>query len=95
MRDCKTLMGLPKLCGAKGPSISSQILRDVIRREVATATTRAELAARVSLMYTNLDQAFGRDELTGRSYLCLKGFLRELYEDRRAELFKKEGALNG
>lgn len=94
MRDCKAWIGLPKF-PARSPRVSSQMLRDVIRREVATAANRSILDARVSLMYTNLEQAFRRDELTGHSYLCLKGFLRELYEDRRTELFKKEGVLHG
>lgn len=86
MRDCKEWLHSPG-CRVEHPkTVSGQILKDIIRREMRKAHDAVVLNRRYSTMDTNLDTMHQREELSGVSYLSLKNFLRREYEKRRGAL---------
>lgn len=90
MRDCKEWLRLPRNRGERPRSVSSQVLQDIIKKEMRGAPNRVVLNRRYTLMSTNLRLMFEREELSGPSYSRLKILLRGEYENRWNAL-RKEG----
>lgn len=90
MRDCKLWMGLPRNRGERPRSASSQVLQDIIKKEMRGAPNRSVLNRRYTIMSTNLRLMFEHEELSGPSYSRLKILLRGEYENIWNAL-RKEG----
>lgn len=90
MRDCKLWLGLPRNRGERPRSASSQVLQDIIKKEMRNAPNRVILNRRYTSMSTNLRLMFEREELSGPSYSRLKILLRGEYEDRWNALRKED-----
>lgn len=90
MRDCKEWMGSRREYHDRPRTASSQVLREVITREVYSAPDIVVLNRRYSSMNTSLKEMFQREELTGATYSRLKIILRGEYEKRREVLFERE-----
>ena len=82
MRDCKIWLGLPKIRGDRPRSASSQVLQDIIKKEMRGAPDIVVLNRRYSFMNTSLRTLFEHEELKGAPYSRLKILLREEYEKR-------------
>ena len=82
MRDCKLWLGLPHNYGERPRSVSSQVLQDIIKKEMRNAPNIVVLNRRYSFMNTSLRTLFERDELKGAPYSRLKILLRGEYENR-------------
>ena len=95
MRTCKEWLRLPSFRGGKVPIVSSQTLREIVKREIHTATNHVVLNRRCSVMGANLRIMFSEGMLSGPDYSRLKIFLRGEYEDRWEALREKEGGSNG
>ena len=80
MRDCKLWLGLPHNYGDCPHSVSSQVLQDIIKKEMRNAPNIVILNRRYSFMNTSLRTLFEREELHGGPYSRLKIFLRGEYE---------------
>lgn len=90
MRDCKEWMGLRRDYHDRPSTVSSQVLREVITREVYSAPDIVVLNRRYSSMKASLNELFQREELRGSTYTRLKIFLRGEYEKRREVLCERE-----
>lgn len=90
MRDCKLWLGLPRNRGDRPRSASSQVLQDIIKKEMRGAPNRTVLNRRYTIMSTNLRLMFEHEELSGPSYSRLKILLRGEYEDRWNALRKED-----
>lgn len=86
MRDCKLWLGLPRTFENRPVTASSQVLQEIIKKEVRGANSRAILNRRFSTMDTQLRLMFEHEELRGATYLRLKILLRGEYEKRWEEL---------
>lgn len=82
MQDCKQWLGLPKSHDDRPRSASSQVLQDIIKKELRGATSIVVLNCRYSFMNTSLRTMLEREELRGGSYSRLKILLRGEYEKR-------------
>lgn len=82
MRDCKLWLGLPHNYGDRPRSVSSQVLQDIIKREMRGAPNIVVLNRRYSFMNTGLRTLFEHEELHGAPYSRLKIILRGEYETR-------------
>lgn len=82
MRDCKLWLGLPKSRGDLPLTVSSQVLQDIIKKEMRGAPNIVVLNRRYSFMNTSLRTLFEHEELHGAPYSRLKIFLRGEYEKR-------------
>ena len=82
MRDCKLWLGLPHNYGDRPSSVSSQVLQDIIKKEMRGAPNIIVLNRRYSFMNTNLHTMLEREELRGAPYSRLKILLRGEYEIR-------------
>lgn len=92
MRDCKIWLGLPRNYnggGAHPCTASSQVLQDIIKKEMRNAPNTVVLNRRHQIMYTNLRLMFEHEELRGGSYSRLKILLRGEY-DKRWEALRNE-----
>lgn len=90
MRDCKLWLGLPHVYGERPRSASSQVLQEIIKKEMRGAQDIAVLHRRYSIMNTSLQLMFEHEELKGGPYCRLKILLRGEYEKRREVLHAKE-----
>lgn len=90
MRDCKEWMGSPRARGYRPRSASSQVLQDIIKKEMRNAPNRVILNRRYTIMSTNLRLMFEHEELSGPSYSRLKILLRGEYENRWNALRKED-----
>lgn len=82
MRDCKLWLGLPHDYRARPHTVSSQVLQDIIKKEMRGAPNIVVLNRRYSFMYTSLRTLFEHEELKGAPYSRLKILLRGEYETR-------------
>ena len=85
MRDCKIWVGLPRNYNGDGAypcTASSQMLQNVIKKEMRGASTIVLLNRRYSIMSVNLRLMFEHEELRGATYSRLKFLLRGEYEKR-------------
>lgn len=82
MRDCKIWLGLPQNRGDRPHSVSSQVLQDLIKKEMRGAVNVTVLNRRYSFMNTQLRLMLEREELHGPAYSRLKILLRVEYEKR-------------
>ena len=82
MRDCKLWLGLPHDNRGRLRSVSSQILQDIIKKEMRNAPNIVVLNRRYSFMNTSLRTLFEHEELKGAPYSRLKILLRGEYEKR-------------
>lgn len=82
MRDCKLWLGLPLDQSNRPRTASSQVLQDIIKREMRGAPNTTVLNRRYSIMDTSLRVMFQREELRGVPYSRLKILLRGEYEKR-------------
>lgn len=82
MRDCKIWLGMPHDYGNRPYTASSQVLQDVIKKEMRNAPNTVVLNRRYSIMDTSLRVMFQREELKGGAYSRLKILLRGEYENR-------------
>jgi hypothetical protein len=82
MRDCKVWLGLPHDYGDCPCSVSSQVLQDIIKKEMRNAPNIVVLNRRYSFMNTSLRTLFEHEELKGAPYSRLKILLRGEYETR-------------
>ena len=82
MRDCKVWLGLPKFHVDRPYSVSSQVLQDIIKKEMRNAPNIVVLNRRYSFMNTSLRTLFEHEELKGAPYSRLKILLRGEYEKR-------------
>ena len=72
MRDCKVWLGLPHNYGDRPRSVSSQVLQDIIKKEMRNAPDIVVLNRRYSFMNTSLRTLFEHEELKGAPYSRLK-----------------------
>lgn len=86
MRDCKLWLGLPQNRGDSPRTVSSQVIQDIIKKEMRGALNTVVLNRRYSFMNMNLRRMFEREELRGASYSRLKILLRGEYEKRWEDL---------
>lgn len=82
MRDCKLWLGMPHDYSNRPHTVSSQVLQDVIKKEMRGAQNTVVLNRRYSIMDTNLRVMFQREELKGGTYSRMKILLRGEYENR-------------
>lgn len=82
MRDCKLWLDLPKNRGDRPRSVSSQVLQNIIKKEMRGAPDINVLNRRYSFMNTSLRTMFEHEELHGAPYSRLKILLRGEYETR-------------
>ena len=82
MRDCKVWLGLPHDYRYRPRSVSSQVLQDIIKKEMRNAPNIVVLNRRYSFMNTSLRTLFEHEELKGAPYSRLKILLRGEYEKR-------------
>lgn len=82
MRDCKLWLGLQHNYSDRPRSVSSQVLQDIIKKEMRGSTNIIVLNRRYSFMNTSLRTLFEREELRGAQYSRLKILLRGEYEER-------------
>ena len=82
MRDCKLWLGLPHNYSDRQRSVSSQVLQDIIKKEMRGAPDMVVLNRRYSFMNTSLRTLFEHEELKGAPYSRLKVLLRGEYETR-------------
>lgn len=82
MRDCKVWLNLPQDRGNRPRTASSQVLQDVIKKEMRGAPNTVVLNRRYFVMDTSLRLMFEREELKGGTYSRLKILLRGEYEKR-------------
>ena len=82
MRDCKIWLGLPHNYGDRPRSVSSQILQEIIKKEMRGAPNIVVLNRRYTIMNASLRALFEHEELKGAPYLRLKILLRGEYEKR-------------
>lgn len=82
MRDCKLWLGLPRIREDRPRSVSSQVLQDIIKKEIRGAPNITVLNRRYSFMNTSLRTMFEHEELHGAPYSRLKIILRGEYEKR-------------
>lgn len=85
MRDCKIWLGLPRNYNGDGTypcTASSQVLQDIIRKEMRNAPNTVVLNRRYSIMNTNLRLMLEHEELRVSPYSRLKILLRGEYEER-------------
>lgn len=90
MRDCKLWLGMPHICDNKPRTASSQILQEIIRKEIRGAQSTAVLNRRYSIMRDSLRIMLEREELKCGPYCRLTVFLRGEYETRWGVLHEKE-----
>lgn len=90
MRDCKEWLRLPRNLGDRPRSVSSQVLQDIIKKEMRDAPNRVILNRRYTIMSTNLRLMFEHEELSGPSYSRLRILLRGEYENRWHALRKED-----
>lgn len=93
MRDCKIWLGLPRNYNGDGTypcTASSQILQEVIKKEIRGAQDTVILNRRYSIMRDSLRLMFEHEELKSRSYCRLTILLRGEYETRLEALHEKE-----
>ena len=82
MRDCKLWLRLPQNRGDRPRSVSSQVLQDIIKKEMRNAPNIIVLNCRYSFINTSLRTLFEHEELHGAPYSRLKILLRGEYEKR-------------
>lgn len=82
MRDCKLWLGLPQNRGDRPRSVSSMVLKDIIKKEMRGAPNITILNRRYSFMNTSLRTLFEHEELKGAPYSRLKILLLGEYETR-------------
>lgn len=82
MRDCKLGLGLPHNYGDRPRSVSSQVLQDIIKREMRGSPNIVVLNRSYSFMNTSLRTLFEHEELSGAAYSRLKILIRGEYEKR-------------
>lgn len=82
MRDCKLWLGLPQNRGDRPRSVSSMVLKDIIKKEMRGAPNITILNRRYSFMNTSLRTLFEHEELKVAPYSRLKILLRGEYETR-------------
>lgn len=82
MRDCKLWLCLQHDYRDRPRSVSSQMLQDIIKKEMRGAQNIVVLNRRYSFMNTSLRTLFEHEELKGAPYLRLKILLRGEYEKR-------------
>lgn len=82
MRDCKLWLGLPHIRGDRPQTVSSQVLQNIIKKEMRGAPDIVVLNRRYSFMNTSLRTLFEHEELRGVAYSRLKILLRGEYETR-------------
>ena len=86
MRTCKEWMGSPRTNHARTRTVDSQVLQEIIKKEMRNAQNRSVLNRRYTIMSTNLRLMFEHEELSGPSYSRLKILLRGEYENRWGSL---------
>ena len=82
MRDCKLWLGLQHDYRDRPRSVSSQLLQDIIKKEMRGAPDIIVLNRRYSFMNTSLRTLFEHEELHGAPYSRLNVLLRGEYEKR-------------
>ena len=82
MRDCKLWLCLPHDYRDRPRTVSSQVLQDIIKKEMRGATNIVVLNRRYSFMNTSLRTLFEHEELKGAPYSRLKILLHGEYEKR-------------
>lgn len=90
MRDCKLWLGMPHVYGDKPRTASSQVLQEIILKEIRGAASTAVLNRRYSIMRDSLRLMLEREELKGGPYCRLTILLRGEYETRGEVLHEKE-----
>lgn len=86
MRDCKIWLGLQHDYRDRPRSVSSQVLQDIIKKEMRGAPNIVVLNLRYSFMNTSLRTLFEHEELHGAPYSRLKILLSGEREKRLEEL---------
>ena len=85
MRDCKIWLGLPRNYNGDGTypcTASSQVLREIIKKEMRNAPNTVVLNRRYQVMDMNLRLMLEHEELRGGPYSRLKILLRDEYDKR-------------
>lgn len=82
MRNCRIWLGLPQNHGDRPHTVSSQVLQDIIKKEMRGAKDKAVLNIQYSFMSDRLRLMFEHEELRGATYSRLKILLRGEYENR-------------
>lgn len=82
MRDCKLWLSLPQDRSDRPHTASSQILREIIKKEMRNAPNTVVLNRRYQVMGMNLRLMLEHEELRGGPYSRLKILLRSEYEER-------------
>lgn len=82
MRDCKIWLGLPRYYGDRPRSVSSQVLREIIKGEMRNAPNTVVLNRRYQVIDMNLRLMLEREELRVGPYSRLKILSRGEYEKR-------------
>ena len=82
MRDCKSWLGLQHDYRDRPRSVSSQLIQDIIKKEMRGAPDITVLNRRYSFMNTSLRTLFEHEELKVAPYSRLKILLRGEYEKR-------------
>lgn len=90
MRDCKEWMDSPRVHSGYVRTASSQVLRELIQKEIRGATDAVGLDRRYSSMNASLREMFQREELSGATYSRLKIILRGEYEKRLEMLCRRD-----
>lgn len=90
MRDCKVWLRLPRFHEGTGPTVSSQKLQKIIKKELRGAPNKVVLNRRYSVLGMNLREMFSEQMLSGPAYSRLKILLRGEYEDRWEALTEKD-----
>ena len=90
MRTCKEWIGSPRTNHERTRTVSSQVLQEIIKKEMRDAPNRSVLNRRYTIMSTNLRLMFEHEELSGPSYSRLKILLRGEYENRWCALRKED-----
>lgn len=80
MRDCKIWFDSPRARGKfNNQTVSSQVLQDIIKREMRRATGSDALNAKCNLLYANLKDMFSIEELSYMTYSRLVALLEHEY----------------
>lgn len=82
MRDCKLWLNLQHDYRDRPRSVSSQVLQNIIKKEMRGAPNIVVLNRRYSFMSTSLRTMFEHEELHGAPYSRLKILLLGEYETR-------------
>lgn len=90
MRDCRLWLGFPHDNRNRPRSVSSQVLREIIKKEMRRAKGRDTLKAKRDLMAKNLRDMFTVQELSYVVYMRLISLLEKEYARAIDKIVKGE-----